>query len=193
VATSAAGPKVPYTDRAVAGSIGLCNRAGQQVTSGSITARPFAWRAVSTQPAPAPYDDAGRTATLYAYQPRRGLTAAAWSGTVLTASSQYSNPAHPMAAATASDESLRDFLAIFKPQWNGLLQLRLYLGTNDAPPYTAHYPALTIKVTGQRWQAVDSRPVDCTSGTATSLEAIAQSTPSGQGASPRPVSKGNRT
>ena len=60
---AAAGSAVPYTDPNAVGSIGLCNQAGQQITSGSISTTPFAWRAVSTQPAPAPYNNAGRTAT----------------------------------------------------------------------------------------------------------------------------------
>ena len=69
----AATSTVPYTDPDAVGSIGLCNQAGQQITSGSITTRPFAWRAVSTQAAPAPYNNAGRTATLVAYQPQQAL------------------------------------------------------------------------------------------------------------------------
>lgn len=203
-AASTAGPKAPYTDRAVVGSIGLCNRAGRQVTSGSVNAKPFAWRAVSTAAAPAPYDNAWRTATLFAFQPRRGLTARAWSGTALTASSRYSNPAHPMAAATSADESLKDFMAVFEPKWQGFLQLRLYLGTKDAAIYSAHYAALDIKVTGQRWRAVGGGPVDCTSGTAKSLETIVHSasavspapsasTPSEPGTVPRSSSKGHRS
>ena len=56
---ASAATAVPYTDPAVAGSIGLCNQAGQQVTSGSVDTVPFAWRAVSTQPASAPYNNAG--------------------------------------------------------------------------------------------------------------------------------------
>jgi hypothetical protein len=198
--------KAPYADRAAVGSIGLCNRAGRQVTSGSVDAKPFAWRAVSTQSARAPYDDAWRTATLYAYQPRRGLTAAEWSGTALTASSRYSNPAHPMSAATTADMSLEQFLAIFKPQWNGFLQLRIYLGTKDAEAYTAQYPVLDIQVTGKRWRAVGGGPVNCRAGTAESLETIVHgvgttttptprstSTPSGQGTAPRSSSKGHRS
>ena len=100
----------PYTDPDAVGSIGLCNQAGQQITSGSVTAKPFAWRAVSTQPAPAPYNNAGRTATLVAYQPQQGLPAGDWSGAQMTSSSRYTNPANPMAAATAADQSLQDII-----------------------------------------------------------------------------------
>ncbi len=106
--SAAATSTVPYTDPDAVGSIGLCNQAGQQITTGSITTRPFAWRAVSTQAAPAPYNNAGRTATLVAYQPQQALPAGDWSGTQMTASSSYTNPANPMAAATDGDQSLQE-------------------------------------------------------------------------------------
>jgi hypothetical protein len=168
--------RVPYTDPSATGSIGLCNRAGRQVTSGNISTKPFAWRAVSTQAAAAPYNGAGRTATLYAYQPRRGLTAGTWSGLAFTASSRYSNPAHPMAAATAGDESLKQFMHLFKPQWNGFLQVRMYLGAPGAAAYTTRYPVLNIQITGNRWRAVGGTTLNCRSGTAESLETIVRPT-----------------
>ena len=64
----------PTAIRTRSGSIGLCNQAGQQITSGNINTVPFAWRAVSTQPAQAPYNNAYRTAILMAYQPIQELT-----------------------------------------------------------------------------------------------------------------------
>ncbi len=76
---------------------------------GAHDQRPFVWRAVSSTAAPAPYDKAGRTATLFAYQPRPQVDAAEWSGDLLTASARYTDVAHPMAAATALDEPLKDF------------------------------------------------------------------------------------
>ena len=163
---------VPYTDPNVVGSIGLCNQAGQQITSGSINTVPFAWRAVSTQPAQAPYDNAYRTAILMAYQPIQELAPGEWSGEQMTASSRYSNPANPMAAATAGDDSLADFISDFPMKWDNLIQLRMYLGTANAPQYSLHYPALDIQVTGDTWQAVDGGPVNCAAGTAESIESI---------------------
>src|SRR5580698_10446962 len=115
---SAASSAVPYTDPAALGSIGLCNQAGQQITSGSVTARPLAWRAVSTQPAQAPYNNAGRTATLVVYQPQQALPPGDWSGTQMTTSASYSNPANPMAAATDSDQSLQDIIEGYPPRWD---------------------------------------------------------------------------
>jgi hypothetical protein len=167
---AAASSNAPYTDPTAVGSIGLCNQAGQQITSGSVTAQPFAWRAVSTQAAPAPYNNAGRTATLVAYQPLQGLPPGDWSGTQMTSSSRYSNAASPMAAATAADQSLQDIIEAYPPRWDGFLQLRIYLGTVNEQAYTLHYPALNIQVTGNTWQAVGGSPVNCASGTSVSLE-----------------------
>ena len=167
---SATTSAVPYTDPDAVGSIGLCNQAGQQITSGSVTAQPFAWRAVSTQPAPSPYNNTGRTATLVAYQPQQGLPAGDWSGTQLTTSSRYTNPANPMAAATAADQTLQDIIAEYPPRWDGFLQLRIYLGTANEQAYDQNYPSLNIQVTGDTWRAVGGSTVNCASGTAESSE-----------------------
>ena len=150
---------VPYSDPDAVGSIGLCNQAGQQITSGNINTAPFAWRAVSSQPAPAPYNGASRTAQLLAYQPLMGLAASDWSGGQLTASSRHSNPGAPMAAATSADPSLAQYMIGYKPDWDGFLELRIYLGAANEQAYTVHYPALNIEVTGQTWQAVGGGPV----------------------------------
>jgi hypothetical protein len=132
----------------------------------------LAWRAVSSVAAPPPYNNDWRTAILLAYQPQQELTAEEWSGDELTASSRYSNPAHPMVAATGGDDSLEDFIEEFRPLWKGYLELRIYLGTQNAPTYSLHYPALAIQVTGTTWHAVGGGPVDCHSGSAVSLESI---------------------
>jgi hypothetical protein len=171
-AAGAATSAAPYTDPDAVGSIGLCNQAGQQITSGSVTAQPFAWRAVSTQPAPSPYNNTGRTATLVAYQPQQSLPAGDWSGTQLTTSARYSNPANPMAAATAADQTLQDIIEEYPPKWDGFLQLRIYLGTANEQPYDQRYPSLNIQVTGDTWQAVGGSTVNCASGTAESLESV---------------------
>jgi hypothetical protein len=171
-ASSAAAAGVPFTDPSASGYIGLCDRAGHQMTSGSVTAHPFAWKAVSSVPALPPYDNATRTAILVAYQPRQGLVAGEWSGAELTASSRYSNPAHPMAAATGDDDSLADFTSDFHPVWNGYVQLRMYLGASGAEIYRVHYPTLVIQVSGSHWRAIGGGRVDCNAGTATSIETI---------------------
>jgi LPXTG-motif cell wall-anchored protein len=182
---AAAGSGVPYTDPNAVGYIGLCNQGGHQITSGNVDATPFAWRAVSSQAAPAPYNNADRTAILLAYQPQQGLASGEWSGDELTASARYTNPANPMAAATAGDDSLADFIDEFHPKWDGLLQLRMYLGTQNQEQYESHYPVLNIKVTGDTWSALGGGPVNCDSGSAVSLESVvlpATTAPSAKGA-----------
>ena len=172
VGRAGAAPAVPYSDPNVSGYIGLCNQAGQQITSGDINTVPFAWRAVSTQPAQAPYNNASRTAILMAYQPIQVLAPGQWSGEQMTASSRYSNPAHPMAAATDGDYSLADFISDFPMKWDNFVQLRMYLGTANTQQYSEHYPALDIQVTGDTWQAIGGGPVNCAAGTAESIESI---------------------
>ena len=172
--SGAATPGVPYADPNVSGYIGLCNQAGQQITSGSTTATPFVWRAVSSKPAPAGYNGAGRSATLMAYLPMKVLPPGDWSSEQLTATSRYSNPDSPMAAATANDESLQTFVNDFPPELDGFVQLRLYLSAPDQEALVTQYPALDIQVTGTTWQAIGGGSVNCNSGTVTSIESLVQ-------------------
>lgn len=162
---------VPYTDPNSSGFIGLCNQAGQQVTSGSVNAAPFAWLAASSVPARRPYNGAGRTATLYAFLPLQGFPPGDWSGETMTATSRYSNPTVPMAAGTSRDPSLADFIEAYPPKWDGFIQLRLYLDVTNQPAQTKHYPTLDIQVTGETWHAVGGGTVNCGAGTAVSAEA----------------------
>jgi hypothetical protein len=172
-AQAASTSAVPYHDPNAVGVVGFCDKAGHQVTSGSITTTPFAWRAVSSVAATAPYNTAGRTATLFAYQPRRGVAPGDWSGAQLTASARYTDASHPMAAATSRDLSLQSFMGQFAPQWDGLLQIRIFLGAPNQEIDSVTYPATTIKVTGSTWRVVGSTaPVSCTSGTSTSIESL---------------------
>ena len=170
--SGAASTGVPYTDPNAVGYIGLCNQAGQQITSGSVTTTPFVWRAVSSQAAPAGYDGPSRTATLTAYLPLQALPAGDWSGEELTSASEYSNPANPMAAATTRDVSLETFIQDYPPEWDGFIQLRMFLGAPDEPAYQRHYPSLDIYVSGNTWTAVGGGPVNCNAGSAESLETI---------------------
>jgi hypothetical protein len=163
---------VPWTDSSVTGFLGLCDSHGQPVESGSLDAAPFVTRAVSSVAAPSPYGEAGRTATLYAFQPRQDLPPGKWSGDMLTASTRYTNPAHPMAEATGGDLSLADFVSEFPPSWDGLIQLRLYLGAPSQPPLTVSYASTTVKVTGSTWSVVSGGTASCTSGQATSIESL---------------------
>ena len=172
VATPAHAASVPFQDPSAQGYLGLCDPAGHQITSGSTSTVPFAWRVVSSQPAVAPYDNSYRTAILTAYQPINGEEPGLWSGEQLTAASRYSNPAHPMAAATTGDMPLASFVSDFPPRWDGLVQLRLYLDTADEPVYSRHYPTLVIQVTGSTWHAIGGGVVNCHAGQAISIESI---------------------
>ena len=164
--------QAPYSDPQVSGSIGLCNAAGQQITSGSVSATPFVARAGSSGSAPAPYNNAYRTAILAAYQPQKELAPGEWSGQEMTASSRYTNPAVPMVEATARDMSLAQFLVAFPANWDGFVQLRMFFGTANAEQRTQSYPALDIQVTGSTWHAVGGATVNCTAGSAQSIESI---------------------
>jgi hypothetical protein len=172
-----ADPTVPYTDSNVVGYIGLCNQAGEQITSGTLSAAPFVWRAVSSQPAPAPYNGAGGTAILTAYLPLQGLPPGDWSGEQLTASSRYSNSQSPMAQATAKDVPLQDFVEDYPPKWDGFVQLRLLLGGQNEPADVQHYPALDLEISGDMWTAVGGGPVNCNAGSAESLETVVAPSP----------------
>jgi hypothetical protein len=163
---------VPWTDTAVTGAIGLCDSSGHAIEGGNVNTTPFVWRAVSSTAAPSPYNAAGRTATLYAFQPRQGVAPGDWSGDMLTSSTRYTNPAHPMTEATGGDLSLAGFIGEFPPAWNGLLQLRMYLSAPNQPADSLSYPATTIKVTGSTWSVVNGGTGPCTAGSAESIESI---------------------
>ena len=172
LSSAGATPTVPYTDPNAVGYIGLCNQSGQQITSGNINTTPFVALAVSSEPAPAPYNNAERSAILDAYLPIQVLAPGDWSGEEMTSDTMYSNAQVPMAAATDRDSSLADFISDYPPKWDGFLQLRMYLGTEGQEAYTVHYPTLNIQVVGDTWTAVGGGNVNCSAGTAQSLESV---------------------
>jgi hypothetical protein len=140
-------------DDEASGRIVLYDRSGHPITHGSVTDRPFVWRAASTVPAPAGYG-LGAKATLLAFQPREGVGPAAWSGDTLTASAPITDPDHPAATATARDFSLKDFLDEFPPRWDGRIELRLYLAGPGAPVRSSGYPAVMLRISGDTWSVV---------------------------------------
>jgi hypothetical protein len=179
---------LPYTDQYAHGLIGLCDKNGNNVTHGSIYDKPFVWKAVSNVPAPPSFRGSGQNATLYAYQPRQGVDAGEWSGEQLTATSAYSDPAVPIAQSTDRDEALSDDLNDFPPQWNRLVELRMFLGSLSNGTNTASYPAADIRIDGTTWTLVQGATVSCKTGTAISMEAaLPSSNPAGR-AAPQPLS-----
>lgn len=161
---------VPFTDQNAKGYIGLCNEAGQSITSGSLLDDPFVWTAVSSTPAPSGY--AQGKATLYVFQPRQNVPPGEWSGQQVTGSASYTNPSHPMAQATSGDAPLISVDGAFPPKWNGLYQLRMYFTGVNLEPYTQTYPATVIQVSGNKWSVVQGGNVPCNSGKATSSEVV---------------------
>ena len=187
--TASASNPVPYTDFQANGSVGLCDKSGNAVTSGRITDKPFVWFAVSSMAAPKGYGGSGRKATLFIYQPRPNTYPNQWSADQMTSSSPYTNPRYPMAAATDADFSLKDYIAEFPPRWNGLLQLRMYYGAPNKPTWTDTYAATDIKVTGSAWRVVRGASVPCTKGSAKPNETFRITpSPSGAAASPSATS-----
>jgi hypothetical protein len=170
IAIPATAASTPYTDPGVIGQIGLCDQAGHLVTSGTLDAQPFVWRAVSSAPAPAQFAGTGRKATLYAYQPRPNVSADQWSGDQLTATSDYSNPKLPMAQATKNDFTLATFMGEFRPMVDGLYQLRMYFGAPGQGTLNTAYPATDIQITGNTWHALQAPNVSCNDGTSRSSE-----------------------
>lgn len=200
--TAAAAPGAPYVDPSSVGSIGLCDQHDQQLTHGAVDTRPFIWKAVGETAAPAPYNGVGATATLYAYQPRQGVDPSDWSGAQLNIASKFSNPAHPSTAMTGLDHALSVFVAGYPPQWNGFVQLRIYLNAPNQPTFSSTYDSANIKVDGNTWSLVGGTTVPCAAGSADSLRQVlatntaavasltAQSTENGAAATAGPVGAG---
>jgi len=169
---AAAASNVPFTDPHAHGSLGFCDKTGHEVKSGSMTVAPVAWFAVSSTPAPSGY--ANGKATLYGYQPIKGVDPGNWSGEALTGSSTFSNAKYPMVQGTVIDRALGDFTGAFPPQsdMGGLVELRM---TFNGPKglYNTTYPAAVLKVTQTTWTLVQGGGVPCNAGTAKSSEFLA--------------------
>jgi len=170
VSGTAQAASVPYTDAHSKGSIGFCDANGHEVTSGKITDRPFAPFVVSGFRPPAPYDQPGATTWLIAYQPRKGVDPGNWSGFQLTASSTYTVPAYPKAEVLPQDRTLSQAVNSYPPQWDGLLQLRMYFKANNEPVASGEYPSADVRISGDQWTLVRGGGVSCTkSGEAQSV------------------------
>lgn len=165
--------KAPYTDARSTGTLTLCGADGKPVTAGSTTKAPFVSRAVGATAASGALGGAGRTAALYAFQPRQGTDSQEWSGQLLTAASDYTDPTHPMAQATSADIPLTSFLTAFPARWQGFVQVRLYL-SSPTTGEAASYDSVDVKVDGHHWKVVGTPgKASCTAGSATSHETTA--------------------
>jgi hypothetical protein len=77
-----------------------------------------------------------------------------------------------MSAATRADDSLQEYMDEFKPEWDGLLELRMFLGAPNQTIASYTYPAVSIQVTGSTWHVVNPVTVPCTAGSAVSTETL---------------------
>ncbi|MET7419414.1 LPXTG cell wall anchor domain-containing protein [Dactylosporangium sp. NPDC005555] len=152
--TAAHAETVPYTDSRSTGGIVFYDKDGKAVTSGSTTDRPFVAKAVGQARAPEPYDRDGRKATLLAFLPRKDADPTQWHGRFMTGASAYPDAAHPTVVSPAEAGSLAEFLEVYPTQWNGLVQLRIYLGVPGEATLTTSYTSADIKVTGGTWTVV---------------------------------------
>jgi MYXO-CTERM domain-containing protein len=166
------GFKLPYSDPNQAGLLTLCNEHDQPITHGSLSAVPFVWRVVSSVPTPSAWRKKGVTATLFGFQPRPYTPAGAWSGGSLTASSLYSNFAHPMVQETPIDQPLTQITNAYPPIWDHLIELRVYLGAPDSEADVMQYGAADLQISGNSWTMVEGGTSGCTSGTAVSREVL---------------------
>lgn len=167
--SAARADSVPYTDPHATGYIGLCDQHGNPVTHGSIHDRPFVWLSVSSSPAAVDYDVPGKTATLFAFQPRQNVDPGLWEGSQMTAASWYTNGAHPMVAASSDAATLAQVLANYPTKLDGLVQLRIYVGGPGIGIHGQTYPATDIQVSGDSWSVVRGGNPDCNAGYAVSV------------------------
>lgn len=151
---------VPYQDPGATGTITLCDKSLRPVTQGSILDRPFVWRAVGSQQAPAPYNGEGRVATLFAFQPVEGVSPGEWVGEQIVGPARYTTPARPTSQFTEIDYALEIFLDRFPARWDGLLQLRLMYGAQNAGTSTA-YAAMDLQVKGTTWRVLRGGTTSC--------------------------------
>jgi hypothetical protein len=153
--------EAPYGDPAAAGRLTLCGADGEAVTEGSTRDLPFAATVVGATAAADGYAAEGRTAAVFAYQPREGMAPSEWSGLQLTAPAAYDDPAVPQVSLTEADTALSQFVAAFPAAYDGWVQLRLYLGAPDQPVSSQHYDAVDLQVDGTSWRAVQPGTASC--------------------------------
>ena len=153
---------VPYEDPRSSGAITLCSADGKAVTEGSVGDSPFVPLVVGETAVPEGTDPTGAVATLFAYQPRAGITAAEFSGAIISAAGLLADPTQPAVAVQEGSWSLADFTSAFPADLDGFVQLRLYLGTPEAGTLTDQpYDTADLRVDGDRWELVQGGSASC--------------------------------
>jgi hypothetical protein len=164
--------KVPFTDSNVSGWLTFCNRNDQPVTSGSLDSVPFAWKTISSAPAPAGYRGENARATLYAYQPIQYVDPGDWSGNELTAASAFNNNNHPVVQATNADSPLVGFVQAYPAHWDGLEEIRMMWTAVNKAQIQTPYAAAVIRITGSTWTLVEGGGGSCSQGEGLSMETL---------------------
>jgi hypothetical protein len=152
----------PYVDPAATGRLTLCGADGEALTDGSTTDQPFAASVVGATAATAGYAAEGRTAAVFAYQPREGVAPSEWTGLQLSAPTAYADAVVPQVDLTRTDTTLSQFLGGYPATYDGWVQLRLYLGAPDQPVTSQQYDTVDLQVDGSSWRAVDTGTATCT-------------------------------
>ncbi len=161
--TDAEARTAPYEDPQAAGGITLCSGDGEPVTEGSVDDTPFAAVALGSTGVPSDLDDTGAVGTLYAYQPREGVSPSEFSGTAITAAGVLADPDRPAVAVTEDSWSVGDFVTAYPADFDGYVQLRLYLGTPAAGTLSDRpYDTADLRVDGDRWELVAGGSAACT-------------------------------
>lgn len=145
--------RAPYTDPSAHGVITLC-RDGEAVTSGRTTDLPLVSAVVGVPGAAG----ARGSATLFAYQPRTGVSPQEWTGLQLTPSAAYVDT--PAVTLTGRDTTLSQFLGGYPALDGGWVQLRLVLGSADARA-AATYATADLHVSGTSWRQAGGGHAAC--------------------------------
>jgi hypothetical protein len=154
--------EAPYADPAGSGRLTLCSADGKAITEGSTRDPLLAATVVGATAATGGYAGEGRTAAVFAYQPREGLAPSEWSGLQLTAPSPYDDPKAPQVALATGDTTLAQFLGGYPAAYDGWVQLRLYRAAPDQPVASQQYDTVDLQVDGTTWRAVDTGTATCT-------------------------------
>jgi len=160
--TSGQDAEVPYDDPQSGGLITLCSEDGKAVTEGNVDDRPWADIVLGETAVPSELDANGAVATLFAYQPREGIAASEFSGTPLTAAARLAGPDQAAARLTEDVWTIADFVSAFPADYDGYVQLRLYLGTPETGTLSEDpYDTADLRVDGDRWELVRGGTASC--------------------------------
>jgi hypothetical protein len=153
---------VPYDDAQSAGLLTLCSADGKSVTGGKVSDKPFAAVVLGETALPSNLDPAGAVATLFAYQPREGVATSEFSGNALTATAELADPERPAARVEEDAWTIGDFVTAFPADYDGYVQLRLYLGTPEAGTLSDQpYDTADLRVDGDAWELVRGGTGSC--------------------------------